>query len=133
MNNQRLSDLAKASAPRSTQGQAAPAPKINTEIDAKLNEFISANKETYDYYASLPKERLVRSLMLNKMKEASFRELRQQKEVESLKAFVKSHPEIDNRITTKLQNVPEDKKIGAFVVMARREAQTFAMSSGQKP
>jgi hypothetical protein len=143
--NPTLSDLAqKKNGPAqraATGGQsAAPQerqePKINPEIDQKIDKFIGENPKLFEYYNGLSKERLVRAQMLNRANEAERKVKIAARQVEGLQKWVADRPEIAAKIEAKLANVPDDKKIGAFVNVARREQQALGASlpaPGQKP
>ena len=51
-------------AQRKTQETAAPTLRRNPEIDAKLDRFIAENTKLHEYYDALPKQELIRKLML---------------------------------------------------------------------
>jgi hypothetical protein len=119
------------------QTPAPQAPKINPEIDAKLDAFIQKEKPLFDHYTKIIAEnpqRAVRMLMLNKMQQSEYRQRQQQTTVERLKQWVEARPEISERISAQIAKLPEDKRQGAFVNIANRAviAESTRQSSGQR-
>jgi hypothetical protein len=47
-------------------------PRVDPEIDAKLNRFIQEKPDLYGYYNELSKEQLIRKLMLAKMRKGEY-------------------------------------------------------------
>lgn len=140
MKNRSLGELAQERrqqqlAQRQSQ-QPSQGPKENPEINAKIDAFAAANPKLTEYYTNLPKERLVRVALMFRMQEADRKQSYQERQVERLREWVTERPTVAAKIDKMLANVPEDKKIGAFVNIARREqqrigAQTPAPSVGQ--
>lgn len=100
-------------------------PRVNPEIDAKINQFIQENPELYGYYQALPKELLIRKLMLGKMQRSETAQ-RRNKEVAE---WVEQHPEIKAKVEERIRNVPEANRQRAFLNVARTEAMTQGMHS----
>lgn len=100
-------------------------PRVNPEIDAKINRFIQENPDLYGYYQELPKEQLIRKLMLGKMQRSETTQRRNQEVV----AWVEEHPEIKAKVEERIRNVPEASRQRAFINAAKTEA----MSQGMRP
>jgi hypothetical protein len=49
--------------------ELAGQPRINPEIDSKLNDFMKANSDLVQYVKDLPREQLERKFLLRKMKD----------------------------------------------------------------
>lgn len=119
-----LAELAKQKQQQSqAQGQPSQGPKENPEINAKIDAFAAANPKLTAYYSGLPKERLVRVALMFRMQDAERKEAYQERQVEKLRDWVSERPALATKIDKMLSNVPEEKKIGAFVNIARREQQ----------
>ena len=114
--------LAKQIADKKAQEQA---PRVNPEIDAKLNQFIQENPDLFGYYQQLPKEHLIRKLMLGKMQRSETTQ-RRNHEIEE---WVEQHPEIKSKVEERIRNVPEANRQRAFLNAARTEAMTQGMHS----
>ena len=100
----------------------------NPEIDAKIDEFIKENPKLLEYYQGLPKEQLIRKLILGKMQRAGYANQRNQEII----AWVEEHPEIKAKIEARVKNVPEANRQRAFLTAAKTEAmnQTVKPSQG---
>jgi hypothetical protein len=90
----------------------------NPEIDAKLGRFIQENPDLHEYYDKLPKEELIRKLMLGKMQRSEYANERNAE----IRAWVEEHPEIKERIEQRIRNVPEQSRERAFINAAKSEA-----------
>jgi hypothetical protein len=96
---------------------ATPAsPKVNPEIDAKLNKFIAENKGLYDHYMKQEKTLLSRKLMLNRMRRAESISHK----VDALREVVDSNPELKAQVDAAMAKIPANKQATAF----RNVAQT---------
>lgn len=90
-------------------GEAERAPRLNPEIEKRLNAHIEANKSDHEYYSRLVKEKpdyAVRVLMLKDLRRHENdmrlieRQLPQAKEF-----FARQTPEVQQRINERLQGV----------------------------
>ena len=107
-----------------------PTVRRNPEIDAKLDRFIQENSKLREYYEALPKEELIRKLMLGKMQRSEYAETRNGE----IKAWVEENPEIRKRIEDRIRNVPEANRQRAFINAAKQEAMNQAVrSNGVRP
>ena len=107
-----------------------PTLRRNPEIDAKLDRFIAENPKLHEYYNQLPKEELIRKLMLGKMQRNDYAETRNNE----IKAWVAENPEIQKRVEERIRNVPEANRQRAFINAAKQEAMTQTVrSSGVRP
>ena len=75
---------------KAQQEQQTPTLRRNPEIDAKLDRFIGENPKLREYYDALPKEELIRKLMLGKMQQREYAEGRNNE----IRSWVEQHPEI---------------------------------------
>jgi hypothetical protein len=105
--------------------------RINPEIDAKLSRFIQENPDLYGYYNGLPKEQLIRKVMLGKMQKGEYSQRRNQEIAE----WVEQHPEIRTRVEERIRNVPAENRQRAFINAAKTEAmnQGIRASTGIRP
>lgn len=115
-------------AARSRAQEQEPKARTNPEIDAKIDEFIKENPKLLEYYQDLPKEQLIRKLILGKMQRAGYANQRNQEII----AWVEEHPEIKAKIEARVKNVPEANRQRAFLTAAKTEAmnQTVKPSQG---
>jgi len=102
----------------------------NPEIDAKLDKFIAENPKLHEYYQGLPKEELIRKLMLGKMQRSEYAEGRNQE----IRSWVEEHPEIKTKIEERIRNVPAANRERAFINAAKQEAMNQTVrSNGVRP
>ena len=94
-------------------------PPRNAELDAKIDAFIKENRELYERINGYSKEYLVRQKMLALMESRSYRNARNQEVLE----WVEQNPEIKARVAERVRHVPEDRRQGAFLNVAKKEAQ----------
>jgi hypothetical protein len=125
---------------KTTQTAAAPAVeqsnaddtqelKVNPEIDKKIDEFIKNNPAQFDYYSSLPRERLVRVAIL---KDIQGRE-RSERTKNAILRKLEADPEMKKSVETLVRNLPEDRKRTAMANIASRTFRMQARSAQQKP
>ncbi len=103
---------------KAQQEQQTPTLRRNPEIDAKLDRFIGENPKLREYYDALPKEELIRKLMLGKMQQREYAEGRNNE----IRSWVEQHPEIKSKVEESIRNVPEANRERAFINAAKREA-----------
>ena len=104
-----------------------PTIRTNPEIDAKIDEFIKENPKLLAYYQELPKEVLIRKLILGKMQRAGYANQRNQEII----AWVEENPEIKAKIEARVKNVPEANRQRAFITAAKSEAMNQTVKSSQ--
>lgn len=104
-----------------------PTIRTNPEIDAKIDEFIKGNPKLLEYYQALPKEQLIRKLILGKMQRAGYANQRNQEII----AWVEENPEIKAKIEARVKNVPEANRQRAFITAAKSEAMNQTVKSSQ--
>ncbi len=125
----------KAVAEEKIAEQKVQAPRVNPEIDAKLDAFIQKEKPLHAHYQKIVAEnpeRAVRMLMLNKMTQAEYRQRQQQTTFDRLKQWVAARPEVAEKINQQIAKLPEDKREGAFVNIANRAVISESTRQGPK-
>jgi len=80
-----------------------------------------------EYYQELPKEQLIRKLVLGKMQRAGYANQRN----EEIIAWVEEHPDIKAKIEARVKNVPEANRQRAFLTAAKTEAMNQAVKPSQ--
>jgi hypothetical protein len=90
-------------------------PKVNPEIDAKLNEFIAKNQGLYDHYMAQDKTVLARKLMLNRMRLSASTDMK----VNALHEVVDSNPELKARVDAAMAKIPSERRDQAFRSIAQ--------------
>ena len=85
-------------------------PKVNPEIDAKIDEFIAKNQGLYDHYMAQDKTVLARKLMLNRMRRSESMDTK----VNALHDVVDSNPELKARVDAAMAKIPAEKRGQAF-------------------
>lgn len=114
-------------AKKKAQSQTQDPPR-NAELDAKIDAFIKENRELYEKINGYSKEYLVRQKMLSLMEARSYRQARNQEILE----WVEQNPEIKARVAERVKHVPEERRQGAFLNVAKKEAQQQGMR-GPRP
>ena len=116
-----LAKEVRAKAGQSQQQQ----PRVNPEIDRKLNEFIAANPKLAEYYKQQPREQLERKLMLGKMNEFERRE----RVNGEIRQWVDQRPDVKERIERRLAQVPEAEKSKIFIGLAKSAMQNETLKA----
>ena len=98
-----------------TTAKTPAGPKINPEIDAKLDKFIAENQGLYDHYLKQDKTTLARKLMLSRMNRSES----MTKKVEALREVVDSNPELKARVDAAMAKIPAEKRGQAFRSVAQ--------------
>src|SRR4051812_25379927 len=93
------------------QDTETPMLRRNPEIDAKLDRFIAENPKLHEYYDKLPKEELIRKLMLGKMQQRDYAENRNNE----IRSWVEEHPDVKQRVEESIRHVPEQNRARAFI------------------
>lgn len=106
-------------------------PRTNPVIDAKITKFMQENPKLVEYYQELPKEQLIRKLVLSKMQRSEYTQQRNQE----ILAWVEENPEIKAKIEARVKNVPEANRQRAFLTAAKTEAlnRTVRNTNGIQP
>jgi len=98
-----------------TTAKKPAGPKINPEIDAKLDKFIAENQGLYDHYLKQDKTILARKLMLSRMNRSES----MTKKVDALREVVDSNPELKARVDTAMAKIPAEKRGPAYRSVAQ--------------
>lgn len=109
-------------AKKKAQSQTQDPPR-NAELDAKIDAFIKENRELYEKINGYSKEYLVRQKMLSLMEARSYRQARNQEILE----WVEQNPDVKARVAERVRHVPEERRQGAFLNVAKKEAQQQGM------
>lgn len=115
----------KADAKMEITSDAERAPRLNPEIEKRLNAFIEANKSDHEYYSRLVAEKpeyAVRVLMLKDLRrhEGDMRLI--EKQLPQAKEFFdKQSPQVQSRINERLKSVNPYYADKAFVGEVLRE------------
>lgn len=114
-------------AKKKVQSQTQDPPR-NAKLDAKIDAFIKENRELFEKINGYSKEYLVRQKMLSLMEARSYRQARNQEILE----WVEQNPEVKARVAERVKHVPEERRQGAFLNVAKKEAQQQGMR-GPRP
>ncbi|MDR2982783.1 MAG: hypothetical protein LBV12_11115 [Puniceicoccales bacterium] len=98
-------------------------PRVNPEIDARLNQFIKDNPKLYEYYCEMSKEQLVRKQMLSKMNQSDYA----QRQNEEVKNWLEQNPEISARVEERVARLSPERQERARVTIAKDEMVKQAM------
>lgn len=102
---------------------------INPEVDAKLTQYIKDNPKLHAHYDAMPKELLVRKMMLSSMRRSDVKNSRDQE----LAEWVNKNPEIKARVEERIRRVSPERRERAFIAVAREEMQAHTLRQGQTP
>lgn len=98
-------------------------PRVNSEIDSRLTNFMSQNQKSTNYYTQLVKEnpeRAVRSLMLVKMIRHEDQMKFVSKQLPHVREWVQKQPGLMERLMEKIKNINPMYQEKAFVGEATR-------------
>ena len=101
-------------------------PKINPELDAKIDAFIQKRPEFWAYLEATPKERLQRMLVLKEVQTIE----RQERMRNGTVREISTNPDVKQAYDTLLKNVPEDQRESVMMRLAGQVRQ--ATSRGQR-
>ena len=104
----------KTSAPAGAQDE--PGFKENPQINARIDEYIKQNPKQWEYIQSMPRERLERGIVLDRIQ----RNDRREKMHEGVLNKLDQNPEMKQHIEGLVKNLPEDQREGAMVAIAAR-------------
>ena len=114
-----LRKTTQATAPAATAAESSSDDnqlKINPEIDKKIDEFIKNNPKQFEYYNSLPKQRLIRVAIL---KDIQARD-RTERTRSAILRKLDADPEMKQSVETLVCNLPEETKRKAMANIASR-------------
>jgi hypothetical protein len=103
--------------------QDTATPRINPEIDARLNQFIKDNPDLYKHYCEMSKEQLVRKQMLAKMNQNDYT----QRQNEEVRNWLEQNPDIKSRVEERIARVAPERRERALISAARNEMVQQAM------
>jgi hypothetical protein len=104
----------KTSAPVGAQDE--PGFKENPQINARIDEYIKQNPKQWEYIQAMPRERLERGMVLDRIQ----RNDRREKMHEGVLNKLDQNPEMKQHIEGLVKHLPEDQREGAMVAIAAR-------------
>lgn len=102
-------------APAQTPHGDAPQFRENPQTNEKIDTWIKDNPERWQYFSTLPPERMARKLVLNEIQKFE----RQQKMNNGIMKKLDTDPEAKRAYETLLQRVPEGERERAMTSVAR--------------
>jgi hypothetical protein len=93
----------------------APQYRENPQTNEKIDAWIKDNPQRWEYLCAMPQERMARKLVLNEVEKFERRE----KMNNGIMKKLESDPEAKQAYDTLLKRVPEEKRDGAMVSVAR--------------
>jgi hypothetical protein len=109
-------------------GTAPQQYRENPQTNEKIDAWIKANPERWDYFSNLPPERAARKLVLNEVQKYE----RQQKMNAGIMKKLDGDPEARQAYETLLKRLPEDQRERAMASVARHVLRITA-PRGEKP
>ncbi|HWC58711.1 MAG TPA: hypothetical protein VHC44_03385 [Verrucomicrobiae bacterium] len=105
------------SKPQSAEsGQETGAFKENSQVNARIDEYIKNNPKHWEYIQSMPPERMARALVLHEVQKLDRREKMQA----GVLAKLNENPEMKEHIEGLVKNLPESQRQSAMVSIAAR-------------
>ena len=101
--------------PAQTPNGDAPQYRENPQTNEKIDAWIQANPERWEYFNSMPPERMARKLVLNEVQKYE----RLQKMNNGIMKKIDGDPEAKRAYDTLLRRVPEDQRERATASVAR--------------
>lgn len=109
---------------------AGDSPKLrdNVEINAKIDAYIQANPKEWNYIQGLPRDRLERMLVLQKVNKVERRERVRTSVMKQLDA----NPELKEAYRKLVKNLPADQQEKAMTSIAARTLRTITPRQQQQ-
>jgi hypothetical protein len=105
------------SKPQSAEsGEETAAFKENSQVNARIDEYIKNNPKHWEYIQSMPPERMARALVLHEVQKLDRREKMQA----GVLAKLDQNPEMKEHIQGLVKNLPEGQRQSAMVSIAAR-------------
>lgn len=95
------------------QGEPAPTYRENAAINAKIDEYIQKNPEYVKFLQGMPRERMERAMVLNKVQQQE----RKERFDSGVMRKIDGDPELKQSLDALVKNLPEDQKQSALVKM----------------
>jgi len=122
--------IRKSTKPQSGEADTAePQFKENAQVNARIDEFIKNNPKQWEYFQSMPPERMARALVLNEIQKLDRRE----KMREGVLTKLDQNPEMKEHIQSLVKNLPEDQRENAMVSIATRTMRALKPKETQAP
>ena len=98
--------------------------RINSEVEAKIDNWIAQNPKDWDYIKTMPRDRLERTVVLNEVRQLE----RQQRVREFTMNRINADPKLKAAYETLVKDVPEDQREEVMTQMARQKQRTVSRS-----
>lgn len=98
------------------QGEGQPTTyRDNSEINAKIDDYIAQNPKRWEYVQSMPRERLERAVILSDVQKQE----RQQKMANGVMKKLEGDPELKKTYENLVAHLPENEREKAILSIAR--------------
>ena len=101
--------------------------RINSEVDAKIDNWIKQNPKDWEYIQAMPVERLRRTLVLNEVRQLD----RQQRVRDFTMNRINADPKLKAAYEILVKDVPEDQREEVITQMQRQKQRTVSRSQQQ--
>lgn len=98
--------------------------RVNSEVEAKIDNWIKQNPKDWEYIQAMPRERLERTVVLNDVRQID----RQQRVREFTMNRINADPKLKQAYEILVKDVPEDQREEVMTQMARQKQRTVARS-----
>ena len=102
--------------------------RINPEVEAKIDNWITQNSKDWNYIQAMPRDRLERTVVLNDVRQIE----RQQRIREGMMERINADPKLKQAYEILVKDVPEDQREEVMTQMARQKQRTVARSQTQQ-
>jgi len=119
-------------APNGASGAGAPPPpvnyRINPEVEAKIDNWITEKPKDWQYIQTMPRDRLERTVVLNEVRQLE----RQQRMRDGMMERINANPDLKQAYEILVKDVPQDQREEVMSQMARQKQRTVARTQPQE-
>lgn len=102
--------------------------RINSEVDGKIDNWITKHPKDWDYIKTMPRDRLERTLVLNEVRQLE----RQQRMRDFTMNRINADPKLKQAYETLVKDVPEGQREEVMTQMARQKQRAVSRSQTQQ-
>jgi hypothetical protein len=115
-------------APEATASSEPRNYRINPEVEAKIDNWITEKPKDWQYIQTMPRDRLERTVVLNEVRQLE----RQQRMRDGMMERINANPDLKQAYEILVKDVPQDQREEVMAQMARQKQRTVARSQTQE-
>src|ERR1039457_6140639 len=119
-------------APNGASGAGAPPQpvnyRINPEVEAKIDNWITEKPKDWQYIQTMPRDRLERTVVLNEVRQLE----RQQRMRDGMMERINANPDLKQAYDILVKNVPEEQREEVMSQIARQTQRVVSRSQTQQ-